>query len=65
MELSKITFSDEQQEAFKIFNQGENIFLTGPGGTGKTALIKHIFESSKYKEKHSSMRMTGCAAVLL
>lgn len=66
MELSKITFSDEQEEAFKVFNQGENIFLTGPGGTGKTALIKHIFESSKYKEKNIQVcAMTGCAAVLL
>jgi hypothetical protein len=27
-------FSAEQQHAFEIFEQGKNIFLTGPGGTG-------------------------------
>jgi len=66
MDIPKITFSDEQVEAFKLFNQGENIFLTGPGGTGKTALIKHIFETVKNRDKKIQVcAMTGCAAVLL
>lgn len=66
MDKPKISFSDEQLEAFKLFNQGENIFLTGPGGTGKTALIKHIFESVKNEGKKIQVcAMTGCAAVLL
>ena len=32
MELSK-----EQQIAFDKYKQGQNIFITGPGGSGKSA----------------------------
>ena len=66
MDISKISFSDEQVGAVELFNKGENIFLTGPGGTGKTALIKHIFETVKNSDKKIQVcAMTGCAAVLL
>ena len=32
----------EQQIAFDKYIQGKNIFITGPGGTGKSTLIKKI-----------------------
>ena len=34
--------SQEQKIAFDKYIQKENIFITGPGGAGKTALIKII-----------------------
>ena len=34
--------SPEQTYALQAFENGNNIFVTGPGGTGKTALIQHI-----------------------
>jgi hypothetical protein len=34
--------SPEQMEAFDAIRAGESVFLTGPGGTGKTFLIDHI-----------------------
>jgi len=61
MELSK-----EQQIAFNKYVEGYNIFITGPGGTGKTALIKKIYESAKSQFKNIQVTaLTGCAAVLL
>jgi len=61
MELSK-----EQHLAFDKYVSGENIFITGPGGTGKTALIKAMKMHSE--EMGTTMQvcaLTGCAAVLL
>jgi ATP-dependent DNA helicase PIF1 len=61
MELSR-----EQQIAFDKYVQGHNIFITGPGGTGKSALIKKIYSHaySQFKDIHVTA-LTGCAAVLL
>ena len=56
----------EQEEALRVFGAGQNMFLTGPGGTGKTALIKKIVELCKTTGKKIQVcALTGCAAVLL
>lgn len=61
MELSK-----EQQLAFNKYVQGQNIFITGPGGSGKSALIRAIHKHaySRFRDIHVTA-LTGCAAVLL
>ena len=61
MELSR-----EQQIAFDKYVQGHNIFITGPGGAGKSALIKmiHHHAYSRFKDIQVTA-LTGCAAVLL
>lgn len=56
----------EQTEAIRVFNEGKNMFLTGPGGTGKTALIKKMVDLCKTNGKKIQVcALTGCAAVLL
>ena len=58
--------SPEQEQAMQAFNERKNIFLTGPGGTGKTALIKLMVQSCKAAgRKVQVCALTGCAAVLL
>lgn len=58
--------SEEQQIAFNKYVEGHNIFITGPGGTGKTALIKKIYEHAKSQFKSIQVTaLTGCAAILL
>jgi ATP-dependent DNA helicase PIF1 len=59
-------FSPEQQIAFDKYVQGQNIFITGPGGAGKSALIKYIQKDAFTRGKNIQVcAMTGCAAVLL
>jgi len=61
-----MNLSQEQIIVFEKYLKGENIFITGVGGTGKTRLIQHIAEDAKNKEKNFQVcAMTGCAAVLL
>ena len=59
-------FSREQQIAYNKYIEGKNIFITGPGGTGKTALIRYI-QKDAYKKciDIQVCALTGCAAVLL
>ena len=60
------TLSPEQKYAFKRFTMGDNLFITGPGGTGKTRLIQYFVEHSlKINKEIQVCALTGCAAILL
>ena len=64
--IEYMELSQEQKIAFDKYVQGHNIFITGPGGTGKSALIKMIYKHaySQFKDIQVTA-LTGCAAVLL
>jgi ATP-dependent DNA helicase PIF1 len=58
--------SPEQRYAHSKFVRGENLFITGPGGTGKTRLIKHLLNHTNAVNRTTAVcAMTGCAAILL
>lgn len=58
--------SIEQQIAFDKYVQGHNIFITGPGGAGKSELIRMIYKhaNSRFKDIYVTA-LTGCASILL
>jgi ATP-dependent DNA helicase PIF1 len=59
-------FSPEQRIAFDKFKNGENLFITGAGGTGKSKLIQEMVKYSNNIGKNIQVcALTGCAAVLL
>jgi ATP-dependent DNA helicase PIF1 len=59
-------FSNEQKLAFDLYLTGKNVFLTGPGGTGKSKWIQTVYHHSIQERKHIQVcALTGCAALLL
>ena len=58
--------SVDQLDAVVAFREGNNILITGPGGSGKSYLIRHLKELASLAGKNMQVcAMTGCAAVLL
>jgi ATP-dependent DNA helicase PIF1 len=63
-----IILSTEQEMAINKFKKGENIFLTGQGGTGKSFLINEFIKIIKNISPHKIIKvtaLTGTAAILL
>lgn len=67
--ISNIQFdslSVEQKYAYLQFKQGKNLFITGPGGTGKTRWIQFVAQHmDEIGRTFQVCALTGCAAVLL
>ncbi len=63
-ENSLSTLSKEQQLALDLCNSGENIFLTGGAGSGKSYVIKEFMQKIDPKQM-PILASTGAAAVLL
>ena len=58
--------SIEQDYALNLFENGENVALMGPAGTGKSFVVKQMIElAEKSKKTISVTAMTGCAAIVL
>jgi ATP-dependent DNA helicase PIF1 len=65
-QVSSLELSAEQEIAFNKYINKENIFITGPGGAGKTELIRKIYKHAINNNKHIQVcALTGCAALLL
>jgi ATP-dependent DNA helicase PIF1 len=60
------SLSNDQTYALHKFKQRENVFITGPGGTGKTKLIEHFTNYAKSNAIPIQVcALTGCASILL
>ena len=62
IDWSKVKLNSEQQKAIELIEKGENVFLTGAAGTGKSFLLKYIIH--KFNDAHTRVcAPTGRAAV--
>lgn len=64
--MNSYNFNTEQLNAFNKYVAGENVFITGPGGSGKSYFIQQIYKHACDNHKRIQITaMTGCAAILL
>jgi ATP-dependent DNA helicase PIF1 len=60
------TLNTEQRRAVDAALEGKNIFLTGPGGVGKSYVVQHIKRCLEDRGRRVALTaLTGCAALLL
>lgn len=57
------SLNEGQRAAYDAVMRGSNVFITGPGGTGKSFLINALLETTERKVAITAL--TGCAALLL
>jgi len=62
---SDVTFSPDQENVIELLDNGENVFMSGPGGTGKSFLIQYVIERYKSVKSVQVCALTGAAAELL
>ena len=61
--LTRATFDIYGQKALELVNKGENLFITGKAGTGKTTLLGEIVTQLENKGKYVAVTApTGVAA---
>lgn len=61
---TETTLSSEQAHALEMLNSGENVFLTGGAGSGKSFVIRHFMRDFDPREV-PILASTGAAAVLV
>jgi ATP-dependent DNA helicase PIF1 len=61
-----IQCTEEQRAPINAVLEGKSIFLTGPGGTGKSFILETLYREYRATGKQIAITaMTGCAAILL
>jgi ATP-dependent DNA helicase PIF1 len=63
--ISKFKLNEKQNQAYSLMASGKNVFITGPGGTGKTCLIKLFTQLYKNTRKIAVTSTTGTSALLI
>ena len=62
-----MSFTEDQRLAYSTMLEGNNVFLTGEGGTGKSYLIKTFIRQKREQERKNVLvcAPTGIAALNL
>jgi len=62
--------TEKQQNAFNTMKSGKNVFLTGPGGSGKSFLIKYFIDWYRSEKEEDESKIfitstTGLSSILI
>lgn len=61
---TEIKLTEKQNIAYNLMANGKNVFVTGPGGVGKTAVIKMFIKVYKQNKIMGVTSTTGISALL-
>lgn len=61
------SLNEGQRTAYDAIAAGRHVFLTGPGGTGKSFLLRYMYDSlpREIGREVALTALTGCASILL
>ena len=63
METINVVLGEKQQQVFDLYINRQSVFMTGPGGTGKSTLIRKIYDHAhKNRRRVQVTALTGQAA---
>lgn len=57
--------TEKQREALEIMERGENLFVTGLSGSGKSTVIRRFVEENRHKKNIYITSTTGVSALLV
>ena len=60
-----LRLTPKQMEAYLAIKKGQNVFLTGSAGTGKTSVIKAYVKEYGFRRRIAVTSTTGTSAILL
>tara|TARA_A100001011_G_scaffold400160_1_gene512841 strand:+ start:1929 stop:3227 length:1299 start_codon:yes stop_codon:yes gene_type:complete len=65
LSMNPIKLTEKQNKAYSLMASKKNLFLTGPGGVGKTALIKLFTKNYKNSRNIAVTSTTGTSSILI
>ena len=64
-EMENINLNNKQKIAWNIMIKGENLFITGSAGTGKSFLLSHFKKMYHHQKNIAVTSLTGVSALLI
>jgi ATP-dependent DNA helicase PIF1 len=65
IQQTNLRLTQKQMEAYNSIKKGQNVFLTGSAGTGKTSVIKSYVKEYGFRRRIAVTSTTGTSALLL